>query len=187
MSSLRDQLVKAKLASRADLRRVNHEKAAERRQQQGHREARATLESREEEQRRAAEVETLRRRAEERCLRQAEDEARARQQQADAILRHHRIDSRPGPQRFWHRTLDGRFLHRLDLPERMAMELRSGHLAVGAIPNLADTDYVLVPAAIAGRVHTICPDRIVHWNQVPPDPADPAEQLLDWRTGQAGL
>lgn len=176
--SLRDQLLKAGLASRKDVRRVNHEQAAERRQQQGHREARAAVEAKEAQEAAQRDAEVLAQKAAERAARRAAAEAAARAHQADQILRRHRMAWKPGPQRFWHQTLDRRFLHRLDLPERLALDLRQGRVAVAAIETLSDVEYVLVPAPVAARVHATLPERILFWNETPPPPDDPAERLF---------
>ena len=177
--SLRDALVKAKIATKADLRKVNQELALERRQKQARREARSLVEAREEDARRRAQAEAIQHVAEERVARQAAVERTTRLEQASQILRHHRLDLRPGPQRFWHRAADGRFLHRLDLPERVAVDLRAGRLAVAAIDAGPEATYGIIPADIARRIQVLCPERLVHWNNVPPDSDDPAERLYD--------
>ena len=179
VGSLRDQLLEAGLVTARDRQRTERELKEERRQRQGRREARAAVEAREEAARRAREEEVRRQRIAERAARRAAEEAAARDLQVTHLLRHHALRLRSGPQRFWHRTLDGAACHRLDLPEHVAFDLRAGRLGVGALPVHDDVDYVVVPREVVLRVRAVRPERVVFWNDAPPPADDPAERLLD--------
>ncbi len=179
MGSLRDQLQKAGLITRRDQRRVERELKEERRRKQGTREARAVVEAREDAARRARQEEAREQYLAERAARRAVEEGAARELQVTHLLRHHALRLGSGPQRFWHRTLGGTHCHRLDVPERIAVDLTNGRLGIGAVPAHGDVDYVVVPREVALRVRAIRPERIVFWNESPPPADDPAERLLD--------
>ncbi len=176
--SLREQLVRAGLASRKDLRKINQKLKKDRKKQQATRVSRKVLEERERKARLLEQQERQRQRLEARRLFQAREEARTRDPRCNQILRYHAVSHGHGPQRFWHRTLDGRFLHRLDLPESLAMDLRDGRAAVAVIKELGNEEYVVVSADVASRVISIIPERVVFFNEAPPDPGDPSEHLL---------
>jgi uncharacterized protein len=178
MTSLRDQLLKAGLVSAREKQKVERELKEERRKAQAHREAKNLVEAREQAERERARLEALQQRIDERKARQAVVEAEARRHQVDQLLSAHATAFRGGPQPFWHRTLDGRFCHRLDLPEWMAQDLRSGRAAVAARERMGEVDYVVIARDIALRVTALLPERLVFFNGELPDPADPSEKLL---------
>jgi uncharacterized protein YaiL (DUF2058 family) len=165
--------------SARDKRRVEQELKAERRQAQAQRESKNLVEARERAERDQRQRELVARRLEERAERERLTRALAREEQVDQILSFHAFVYHPGPQPFWHRTLDGRFVHRLDLPERLAQDLRSGRAAVAARRRLDEVDYVIVPRDVALRLTPLSPERVVFQNLHAPDPEDQAEKLLD--------
>ncbi|MBN1336132.1 MAG: DUF2058 family protein [Deltaproteobacteria bacterium] len=179
MGSLRDQLLRAGIATARDRKRVERELKEERRRKQGSREARAVIEAREDQERRRREEEARQHRIAERAARRAAEEDAARELQVTHLLRHHALSFGSGPQRFWHRTLEGTHCHRLDLPEWIALDLRAGRLGIGALPVYEDVDYVVIPREVAIRIRAIRPRRIVFWNDAPPPDDDPAQRLLE--------
>jgi uncharacterized protein len=178
MATLRDQLLKAGLVSAKEKQRIERELKEERRRAQAHRESKSVVEAREREERARAAREELEHRIEERRARQVEAEAEARRHQVNQILSAHAMAFRNGTQRFWHLTLDRKVCHRLDLPEWMAQDLRSGRAAVAAREKMGEIDYVVVARDVARKAASLLPDRIVFFNDVPPDPDDPTERLL---------
>lgn len=179
MGSLRDQLLAAGLVSARDRQRVERELKEERRQRQGRCEARASVEARQEATRCAREEEERRLRLAERQARRSAEEAAARDLQVTHLLCHHALRSTGGPQRFWHRTVDGTHCHRLDLSERTAFDVRAGRAGIGALPLHGDVDYVVVAREIVQRVRAALPGRIVFWNETAPPEDDPSERLWE--------
>lgn len=177
--SLRDQLLKSGFADKRQVRKVNRELKRQRRQEQATRQSKAEIAARE-----AAEA--RRRRQEERARRMAEERERERlrelaeaKQRVEQILAHHRLRLNGGPQPFYHRAADGRHIHKLQLPERVAWELRAGKLGVAWRGLRDDAEYVVIPADVARRVARIDPNRVLFLNDEPPDDDDPAEALLE--------
>lgn len=186
--SLRDALLKAGAVNQKKVAEVNRELKHERKQAQAQRERRTVLEAEAERaraeaaERRKQEVLTARR---ERQAQQGAAAARLRTQQ---LIRRYHLRYREGPARFYHPDLGGRHLLRLDLPERLAQELRAGALAVAALqPSWGgEPDYHLIPREVALRIVEQDAGSVVFFNPQAPDPADPALQLLDEGVARTG-
>ena len=182
--SLRDQLVKAGLASKKDKRRVELRLKQARRQQQGRKQSKRGRREQERRQLRAQEGARLKERRALWAARRAEEEAQARRLRINQILEHHGLRCAPGPQRFWHRTVGGSLLGRLDLAGKLAAGLREGTLALAYADPPAGDAYVVVTREVAQRIASILPERIVHFNEEPPaadDPSDPVQILRNLR------
>jgi uncharacterized protein YaiL (DUF2058 family) len=176
--NLRDQFLKAGLVSKKDADAAQRDVKKQQKVQQGNQEARRILELREAE---AREAERLAREAERLARRKAAEELARRETvlwQGRQILRANRVRYRNGPQRFYHRSPDGRELWRLDLPERLAEDLRRGRLAVAWIDGGTEPEIVVVDAESADRVEAVRPELILFRNRGPVD-RDPAEQLYE--------
>ncbi len=179
--SLRDQLLKAGVVSRKqkqaaerDLKRKRKKKQSKRTSKKAQDRAAQALA---EQQREAVIAEKLERR------RQVEHakEASARRLRANQIVEHHAMRSKPGPQPFWHPTPGGVFLHRLDLPRSLAEQLRRGSLAVVWSESFGEPSYRVVARDVAERLRGVLAERVLFFNETPPDPSDPAEKLLEPR------
>ncbi len=177
--SLRDQLLKAgvvskkqKQAAERDLKRKRKKKQSKRRSKKDvKRQERAAAEQR---RREAIEAKLVRRQES-----QEAQEAAARSLRANQIVEHHALLSKPGPQRFWHRTPGGVVLNRLDLPRKLAEQLRAGRLAVVCSVSFGEPTYRVVTREVAERLRGILPERVLFLNERPPDPEDPAEMLFE--------
>jgi uncharacterized protein YaiL (DUF2058 family) len=176
--NLRDQLLKAGVVSKKAADASAREQRKEQKVQHGNQEAKRVLEQREaaarEQERLAKEAENLARR------REAQERARRETVlwQGRQILRTHRIPFKSGPQRFYHRSPDGRELWRLNLPERLAEDLRRGRVAVAWIDGGTEPEIVLVDADSADRVEAVRPELVLFRNRGPVS-NDPAEQLYE--------
>lgn len=176
--NLRDQLLKAGIVSKKDAESAARDVRKQQKVQHGNQEAKRVQEQREaavrEAERAAHEADRLARR------KAAEDQAHRETVlwQGRQILRAHRIRYRAGPQRFHHRSPDGREAWKLYLPERLAEDLRRGRVAVCFIDGGAEPEIVLVDAETADRVEAIRPELVLFRNRGPADP-DPAEQLYE--------
>jgi uncharacterized protein YaiL (DUF2058 family) len=179
--SLRDQLLKAGVVTRKQKQAAERDLKRKRKQKQAERTSKKELA-------REAEIEAQRLRAEalaEKLARRAEvqqaQEASARRLRANQIVEHHALLSVWGPQRFWHPTPGGVVLHRLDLPRKLAEQLRAGRLAVVYAEQFGEPAYRVVTREVAERLRGILPQRVLFLNEAPPDPEDPAERLLEPR------
>jgi uncharacterized protein YaiL (DUF2058 family) len=177
--SLRDQLLQAGVVTRKQKQAAERDLKRKRKHKQSRRPSKKDLqreERQEAEQRRQAAIEEkLARRSES----QAEQAASARRLRANQIVEHHALLSRPGPQRFWHPTPGGVVLHRLDLPRKLAEQLRAGRLAVVYAQHFGEPTYRVVAQEVAVRLRSILPERVLFLNETPPDPEDPAERLWE--------
>lgn len=174
--NLRDQLLKAGIVSKKNADAAARDVRKEQKVQQGNQEARRVVEQRDAAAREAdrvvKEAERLARR------KQAEEQARLDtvRWQGRQILQSNRVPYRPGPQRFYHRSPDGKEAWKLYVPERLAEDLRRGNLAVAWIDGGTEPEVVLCYRDTAERVAALRPELVLFWNRGPADP-DPAEQL----------
>lgn len=178
--SLRDQLLRAGVVDKKTVQRVNREEKEERKQKAGAREARAVVEAREAA---AREAERLAHLEAQRAAHLARERARAEKEQrrlVSNLLRAYRVRERPGGQLFFFRSADGRQALRLQLAESMALDLRAGRLAVAwAGDRPEEAEHLLLQREAALRVAEVAPERLVFFNQDPPDKADLSEKLYD--------
>lgn len=178
--NLRDQLLKAGLADKKRADAVAREKRKEDRTAQAHQIDKATrerleAEAREAEQRlRDAEVAARRREQEEKEAAAVKERLLLSSRQ---ILRAHRVRFRPGPQRFWHRSPDGREAWRLDLSETTATDLRVGRLVVAWVDD-RNPEVVLIDPLTANRIEALRPELILFRNRGPID-TDASQQLWE--------
>jgi uncharacterized protein YaiL (DUF2058 family) len=167
--SLRDQLLQAGVVTRKQKQAAERDLKRKRKHKQSRRPSKKDLqreERQEAEQRRQAAIEEkLARRSES----QAEQAASARRLRANQIVEHHALLSRPG----------GVVLHRLDLPRKLAEQLRAGRLAVVYAQHFGEPTYRVVAQEVAVRLRSILPERVLFLNETPPDPEDPAERLWE--------
>jgi uncharacterized protein YaiL (DUF2058 family) len=174
--NLRDQLLKAGIVSKKAADAAGRDARKEQNVQHGNQEAKRVLERREAAEREADRVA----KEAQRLARRKEAEEQARREtvlwQGRQILSSNRVRFRPGPQRFYHRSPDGKEAWKLYLPERLAEDLRRGRGAITWIDGGTEPEIVLVDADTAARVAEIRPELILFWNRGPADP-DPAEQL----------
>ncbi len=176
--SLRDQLLKAGVADKKKVDKVNRDLKKQRKQEQAQRERQSVLEAREQQARDAAEAERRARIAEDRARIARLRELQARQRLVRDIVSTYRLVERSGPVSFWHRAPNGRTLLRLRLPESWADDLRVGRLAiVWTGPSTQVFDISVVPAHAATRIAAHEPARILFQNPGPPEVDDPAEAL----------
>ena len=179
MSSFKDQLYQAGLISKKQLRKINQEQKIERKRQQGNKrkklveQAEARAKAKEEKE---ARLVVLRAERAERELVMMQSLEKRKVQQ---LLSHHRQRFRIADHPFWHCTIDGKHVHKLWVPSRIAWELRSGAMAIAAIGDIKSSyfEYIVITREIAKRIQEIEPQRVVFLNQQPPDKDDPAERL----------
>ena len=175
--SFKDQLLKAGLVNKKQLRKSNQKAKKERKKKQGSREKQAVVKARESEQKKAAlkqaREEKLRVRRERERIREQEEAVR----RVSQILAAHRIRFRRGNQKFWYPSPDRRYAFRLDLPESIAVDLHRGRLGIAyrGRADVFEPDVVIVPREIIDRVEKLDPDRILFHN--PRRPEDEAEML----------
>jgi len=173
----KDQLLKAGLVSKKQVRKVNQKSRKDRKAKQSTREAKGVVEARTKAERRA---ERKRLQAEKLAARRERDrvrEAAEAKRRVDQILQSHRVRFRGGQQRFWHHAPDGRHVGRLDLPASLAFDLHCGRLAI-AYRGPADAfepDVLLIPSEVADRVEKLDPSRVLFRN--PSRPKEPEEAL----------
>ena len=178
--SMKDQLFQAGFLSKKELRKANQEAKRERRKKQGGRKKKKVLAAEEKaqaEQKRSEKISALR---EDRQQREAARLQEARVLQVFHILSHHRLQYRRADHPFWHLAADGKTLHKLFVPDSIALDIRSGRLAIVVIGDRAanEPDYAVVPRDVALRVKGLEPERILFLNDEAPGSGDPSERLL---------
>jgi uncharacterized protein YaiL (DUF2058 family) len=179
--SLRDQLLKAGVVSAKQKQAAERDLKRKRKREQAQRQSKRELEQRAREQAEQLRQEALQATLARRRGSQEVQENAARQLRANQIVEHHALLSRPGAYRFWHPTPGGVILNRLDLPRKLADQLRLGRLAVVWSERFGEPSYRVVTREVAERLREILPERVLFLNVTPPDPEDPAEQLAEPR------
>lgn len=174
--SFKDQLMKAGLVSKKQVRKANQGDRSARKKKQSSRESKAILKERSRAERKAKQKQLQ---AERLAAKRASDrakEAAEAKRRVDQILGAHRVRFRSGQQPFWYRAPDGRHALKLSLPDSVAFDLHVGKLAV-AYRGLADAfelDVILIPRDVADRVEKIDPSRVLFRNSARPDGPDEA-------------
>ena len=102
-----------------------------------------------------------------------------RKKQVSQLLNHHKLDFRRAEHPFWHLAADGKHVHKMWVPSRLAFELRSGQLAIAVSGPLDafNPQYLLIPRVVAKRVLEIDSSRILFFNEVVPSNDDPALKI----------
>ena len=160
---LRDQLIAKGLASKKRGREVERELKQSRKTEQGRKKKQRAVAA---EERAAAERFESQRREERARARDAYARARA---ETERVLRIRQIvlgNTLPagGKHAFYHRSVDGRHLCRLEVPEPVAFQLRCGDLAIAGIETGRGTArYCVIPARAARTLEELAPDVLVHW------------------------
>ncbi len=177
--SLRDSLLKAGVVSQKDVRRLNQTEAADRKKAKAERENREERERREAEQAKMAREEAAAQIIAARRAREREEELAAARRRVNHLIRDYQLRTRGGNQPFWHRTPDGRHVHKLMMNDRMAWELVAGRIAVSWTGDPADPSYILLPRDAVDRILELEPSRILFFNAEAPSKDDPSERLLE--------
>lgn len=179
--SLRDQLLKAGVVSRKQKQAAERELKRKRKLEQAARASKREIEQAARQQAERERLAALEAVAERRRASHAAREAAARALRVNQIIEHHALRSSAGPQPFWHCTPGGVVLNRLDLPRKLAEQLRLGRLAVVYSESLGELTFRVITREVAQRLGDILPERVLFLNELPPDPEDPAEQLAEPR------
>jgi uncharacterized protein YaiL (DUF2058 family) len=175
--SLKDQLLKAGLVNKKQVRKSNQNAKKERRQQQGSRERQAIVQAREQAEKQAVLEQTREERREARRQRERIREQEEAVRRVGQILAAHRLRFRTGNQKFWYPSPCRRYLFRFDLPESIAFDLHRGNLGIAYLgeADVPEPDVVLVSREIIERIEKLEPSRILFHN--PSRPKEDDEQL----------
>ena len=179
--SLRDQLMKKGLASKADGRRANRDLKKKRKGKQSNRkrkgeEARIQAQKERKEQEQRATARALERRDSEQKRAVSEAVTRVRQ-----IISGNRLGSK-GPVVFFHKKMNTAALGRLQVSERVAWSLRCGDAAIAALEEGDHIQYVVVTRRGAERLSAVSSKHVVFWTQDTHGISSPEEHFLkrDW-------
>jgi len=177
--SLRDQLLKAGLASKKDVRRVNQELKAERKQDQGHRDKKREVVAAEEAAKKAAEEQALREKVAARKAHEANQEAHDKVHRVRQIVLGNRLGAKGGHP-FFHKCLDGRRVNRFYVSDRTAFALRCGDLAIAGLVEPDGTEtYHLLRRDAAHKLAAIAPEAVVFLVDDTTGISKPEEQFLE--------
>ena len=179
--SFKDQLLKAGLVNKKQVRKANQGERKARKKKQSSRERKAVAQERSRAERKAEQKRLQAERVAAKRARDRAKEAAEAKRRVDQILGAHRVRHRSGQQLFWLRSPDGRHALRLTLPDSVAFDLHVGKLAV-AYRGPADAfepDVLLIPREVAERVEKIDPSRVLFRNES--RPTEPEEAL--WSAG----
>jgi len=161
--SFSDQLFKAGLLSKKELREGNTKSKKNRKKKQGERRKKTLIRREDKQQKelsRLASLEGLKKEREHRSLVLNEKE---REHQVDQILTHHRLKFHPRDVPFWHVGADRRQLHKMLVTENIATALSKGELAISfrGDLNANEPEYVIVPSEIMPKIIDLAPHRLL--------------------------
>lgn len=183
--SLRDQLLAKGVVSKKDVRRVEQDLRAQRKQDQGARRALSEVEAERRAAQKAEEEAERERRLTERREREARREAEESRLRLRQLIRGNAIRSR-GPFRYFHRTVDPSTepptplprLGRIDISERVAFKLRCGECGIAALVEpTRPVEYVVVSARAVARLEEFAPWSVVAFTRSTEGISDPSEAL----------
>lgn len=177
--SFKDQLYKAGLITKKQLRQLNQDEKMDRKRKKGNKRKKLVEQAEARAKAKKEKAERLAIIRKDRAVREKATMEALKIRQVQQLLNHHRQRFRKGQQTFWHKTITGTHVHKLCIPTRLAWDLRAGAMSIAAMGHRSDPQYVIVPRDIARKVQEIEPDRIVFLNESPPDENDPAERPYD--------
>ncbi|MAA79804.1 MAG: hypothetical protein CL916_11140 [Deltaproteobacteria bacterium] len=177
--SFKDQLFKAGLITKKQLRKLNQDEKMERKRKKGTKRKKLVEQAEARAKAKKEKAERLVKIRAERAVREKATMESLKLRQVQQLLNHHRQRFSKGQQIFWHKTIEGTHVHKLWIPSRLAWDLRSGAMAIVAMGKIEDPEYVVIPRDIARRIQDIEPHRVVFLNETPPDENDPAERPYD--------
>lgn len=159
--SLRDQLLAKGLVSKKRAKVLDREAKRDRKSKQAHRKKKAQVDA----ERRAAQAEADR--AQQQRVLAARTAARKAQEIVDqqvkirSLILGNRIPGK-GPVPYYHRTEDGRTLHRLSLPPAVAGWLRAGRAAVVVLQHPGqDPEYMVINGGAASELSELAPHLVL--------------------------
>ena len=177
--SFKDQLFKAGLITKKQLRKLNQDEKMDRKHKKGNKRKKLVEQAEARAKAKKEKAERLAIIRKDRAVREKATMEALKIRQVQQLLNHHRERFRKGQQTFWHKTIAGTHVHKLNIPSRLAWDLRSGAMTIAAMGNINDPEYVIVPREVARKIQAIEPQRIVFLNESPPDENDPAERPYD--------
>ena len=157
--SLRDQLLAKGLVSNKRAKNIDRELKQERKNKQSKRKKKKVA-AREEQAAEEAAAKALReeRQAMRRLAAKAQEELQ-RSTRIRSLILGNRIRAR-GRVPYWHKTLDGPELRRMELHERVAWKLRAGEAAIVGYRRspIAEPEYFVVNAGTARELREVAPE-----------------------------
>lgn len=163
MSSLKDQLLKAKLVSKKQVRKAEHEQRQKRKElgREGIEQERARLRAELEEKERLRKEEQQHQER----LRREEELARGGLQRIRSLVSGSDLGRvGAGPNAFYYKAADGR-IPRVEISGAMAEQLEAGRAAVVELPGDPAPEVYIVPREVADQVQRIDPGVIRFWNR----------------------
>ncbi len=161
--SLREQLLKAGVVSKKDVKKAEQDLKLERRNAQAHKRPASELRAEEQARREAAEEAVRQKKATERAAREAAKAEHERLWQIRQIIDKNAIRSR-GKVRYHFRKPDG-YVGRVEVSDGVAWKLRCGEAAVAlraAVRDGEEERIVLISAAAARRLAEVAPEAVMH-------------------------
>ena len=152
--SLREQLLAKGLVSKKQARRAERELKQARKKKQGRRRKKAAVRAEQEAEEAAARRASLEAR---RARKLEREEAKAQVERALRVRNlvwGNRVQA-GGKQPFWHRSLDGRRLLRMEVSRRAAEQLRRGELAIAAFDHGTRLEYVVLRGDAARKLREL--------------------------------
>ena len=163
MKNLKDQLLKAKLVSKKQVRKIEHEERERQKKlgRKGVQEERERLRREREEKERHRKAEQQR---QSQLRKQAEEALTARQRIAGLVAGADLLESGAGPRRFHFVASDGS-IPCLELSDDLAARLEKGTAAIVALREGENPRVFVVPPDVAKQLSKIDTDSVRFWNR----------------------
>ena len=177
--SLRDHLFSAGIINKKELRKSKNQAKQNRKHKQGQRRKKKVVEAEKQAQQQLSRKQKREALKNARLQRERAKIEAMKKRQVSQLLNHHKLDFYRAEHPFWHPAADGKHVHKMWVPSRLALELRAGQLAIAVSGSIDafNPQYVLIPRVVAKRVLGIEPSRILFFNEVPPCNDDPAMRI----------
>jgi uncharacterized protein YaiL (DUF2058 family) len=166
-----DELFKAGLLSKKDLRKAKQQAKKQKKQNQGNRKKKKHIQTEQKAKHQHEKQTEYAEKVQERKSRENIQNRKEVQLQLQNLLRQNQIAINKDNLFFWHPSANRKFVHKLYVSERIAVDLRAGKLGIAVLGSLSADDpiYIVVSRNTVKKVLELEPDRIVFWNELPPE------------------
>jgi len=165
-----EELFKAGLISKKDLRKAKQKAKQDRRHEHGNKKKKKVLEA--EQKSKNNQDRHTKHEQENSCRKKREEQQDKRElvSRVQQLIQQNQIVMRNDSFFFWHISADRKHCHKLFVSERVAKDLRAGKLGITVRGLINDDDpiYVVIPRDTVKKVLELEPDRILFWNQESP-------------------
>jgi uncharacterized protein YaiL (DUF2058 family) len=165
-----EELFKAGLISKKDLRKAKQKVKQDRRKEHGTKKKKKVLKAEQKAKNNQARDLQQEQKNSRQKKHQDQQDKRELVNRLQQLIQQNQIVIRNDSLIFWHTSADRKHCHKLFVSERVAKDLRAGKLGITVRGLINDDDpiYVVIPRETVKKILELDPDRILFWNQESP-------------------